>query len=131
MALANLVFQRQAFTYASVVSSFAHRAMARLNLHPSAWPEPAARTRFLADADPQILSGHPTSLAELIDASHWLAGVMGWFIMRDARGASGAVQAPADQALDAQGRVVDRDGMAFQGQAASSCVLASADQRDA
>lgn len=68
MAVANLVFQRQAFTYVSVISSFAHRAMARLNLHPSAWPEPAARTRFLADADPQILSGHPTSLAELLDA---------------------------------------------------------------
>ncbi|WP_372969250.1 AMP-binding protein [Microbacterium sp.] len=68
MALVNLVFQRQAFTYASVISSFAHRAMARLNLHPSAWPAPAARTRFLADADPQILSGHPTSLAELLDA---------------------------------------------------------------
>jgi phenylacetate-CoA ligase len=67
MAVANLVFQRQAFTYVSVISSFEQRAMARLNLHPSAWPGPDARERFLAEADPQILSGHPTSLAELLD----------------------------------------------------------------
>ncbi|WP_341955126.1 AMP-binding protein [Microbacterium sp. LWH13-1.2] len=68
MAVANLVFQRQAFTYVSVISSFSHRAMARLNLHPSAWSDGDARARFLAEADPQILSGHPTSLAELLDA---------------------------------------------------------------
>lgn len=68
MAVANLVFQRQAFTYVSVISTFAHRAMARLNLHPSAWDDVDARVRFLAEADPQILSGHPTSLAELLDA---------------------------------------------------------------
>ncbi|WP_431071093.1 CoF synthetase [Microbacterium phyllosphaerae] len=68
MAVANLVFQRQAFTYVSVISSFAHRAMARLNLHPSAWDDIDARARFLGEADPQILSGHPTSLAELLDA---------------------------------------------------------------
>lgn len=68
MAVANLVFQRQAFTYVSVISSFAQRAMARLNLHPSAWPAPDSRHRFLAEADPRMLSGHPTSLAELLDA---------------------------------------------------------------
>nr|WP_201471284.1 CoF synthetase [Microbacterium hydrocarbonoxydans] len=68
MGVANLVFQRQAFTYVSVVSSFEQRAMARLNLHPSAWPGVDARERFLAEADPQILSGHPTSLAELLDS---------------------------------------------------------------
>lgn len=68
MAVANLVFQQQAFTYVSVISSFAHRAMARLNLHPSAWRDVDSRSRFLAEADPQILSGHPTSLAELLDA---------------------------------------------------------------
>lgn len=67
MAVANLVFQRQAFTYVSVISSFAQRAMARINLHPASWADPSARRRFLAEADPQILSGHPTSLAELLD----------------------------------------------------------------
>ena len=66
MAVANLVFQRQAFTYVSVISSFAHRAMARLNLHPMSWGGLAARARFLAPAAPQILTGHPTRLAALL-----------------------------------------------------------------
>src|SRR5690606_5155969 len=65
MAVANLVHQRQAFTYVSVLSAFGQRTAARLNLHPSAWPSPAARRRFLADADPEILTGDPTSLGEL------------------------------------------------------------------
>nr|WP_314841186.1 AMP-binding protein [uncultured Microbacterium sp.] len=68
MAVANLVFQRQAFTYVSVISSFSHRAMTRLNLHPSAWGDQVSRAAFLGEADPQILSGHPTSLAELLDS---------------------------------------------------------------
>lgn len=68
LAVANLVFQRQAFTYVSLVSSFNHRAMARVNLHSSCWPDEGARERFLSEADPQILSGHPTSLAELVDS---------------------------------------------------------------
>jgi phenylacetate-CoA ligase len=66
MALVNLVQQTQAFTYVSVISSFEHRAMARLNLHPAAWPEPGARVRYLADADPQVVTGNPTSLAALL-----------------------------------------------------------------
>ncbi|WP_448720943.1 CoF synthetase [Microbacterium natoriense] len=67
MAVANLVFQRQAFTYVSVISSFGQRAMARINLHSSSWRDLAARARFLAEADPQVLSGHPASLAEVLD----------------------------------------------------------------
>lgn len=66
-ALASVVFQRQAFTYVSLVSGFAHRAMARLNLDVGAWRRPSDRVTFLRDADPQVISGHPTSLAELLD----------------------------------------------------------------
>ncbi|AZS43124.1 Phenylacetate-coenzyme A ligase [Microbacterium oleivorans] len=65
-AVASVVFQRQAFTYVSLVSGFAHRAMARLNLDTGAWRTPSDRTDFLRDADPQVISGHPTSLAELL-----------------------------------------------------------------
>lgn len=65
-ALAHLVHQAQAFTYVSLVSAFDARAMARLNLHPGSWPAPSAPARFLADADPQVLTGNPTSLAELL-----------------------------------------------------------------
>lgn len=67
-ALVNLVHQSQAFTYLSLVSSFSHRPMARLNLHPSAWRDAGSRARFLADADPQVISGHPTSLDELLSS---------------------------------------------------------------
>ena len=65
LALANLVNQRQAYTYASVVPGFGDSPMARLNLSPSQWPR---RNDFLAAHDPQVLSGSPASLAELLDA---------------------------------------------------------------
>lgn len=66
LAVVQVVHQRQAFTYVSIVSSFDQRAMARVNLHGSAWPTDAARAAFLADADPQVVTGNPTSLAELL-----------------------------------------------------------------
>ncbi|MFG6504655.1 AMP-binding protein [Microbacterium sp. P05] len=66
LALAHVVFQAQAFTYVSLISSFALRAMARVNLHEQAWGDPGARARFLAAADPQVITGHPTSLGELL-----------------------------------------------------------------
>ena len=65
LAVANLVNQRQAYTYASVVPGFGDSAMARLNLSPTQWPQ---RNDFLASHDPQVLSGSPASLAELLDA---------------------------------------------------------------
>ncbi|MBD3940261.1 CoF synthetase [Microbacterium sp. NEAU-LLC] len=66
LALVNVVHQRQAFTYVSLVSSFAQRAMARVNLHGSAWAAASDRSDFLRDAAPQAISGNPTSLAELL-----------------------------------------------------------------
>ena len=66
LALAHVVHQRQAFTYVSLVSGFAHRAMVRVNLHGDAWHEASDRSAFLADADPQVITGNPTSLAELL-----------------------------------------------------------------
>jgi phenylacetate-CoA ligase len=66
LALAHLVHQKQAFTYVSLVSGFEAQAMVRLNLHEASWPDAGARARFLADADPQVLTGNPTSLAELL-----------------------------------------------------------------
>jgi len=65
LAIANLVNQRQAYTYASIVPGFGEAAMARLNLSPTQWPQ---RNAFLASHDPQVLSGSPASLAELLDA---------------------------------------------------------------
>lgn len=66
MALAYVVHQRQAFTYASSISSFGQATMARLNLHPSQWPVAGQRTGFLLAQQPQAITGNPTSLAELL-----------------------------------------------------------------
>ncbi|MGU7735502.1 hypothetical protein ACV2XP_24405, partial [Escherichia coli] len=67
LALLWVLQQRQAFTYVSIVSGFAQRAMARVNLDAGAWREASHRRRFLRDADPQVITGNPTSLAELLD----------------------------------------------------------------
>lgn len=82
MAVAQLVHQRQAFTYASLASSFGFATLARVNLHPDQWSEPGRRATFLASQQPQVLSGNPTSLGELLDpafraALHPLAIVSG------------------------------------------------------
>ena len=66
LALAYVVHQRQAFTYTSSISSFGQAPMARLNLHPSQWPAAGQRTGFLVDQQPQVFTGNPTSLAELL-----------------------------------------------------------------
>ncbi|WP_127794025.1 AMP-binding protein [Agromyces sp. LHK192] len=66
MAIAHVVHQRQAFTYASVISGFDQRTMARVNLHQGQWPAGATRRAFLLDQDPQVITGDPTSLAELL-----------------------------------------------------------------
>lgn len=67
MALAHLVHQRQAFTYVSIVSGFGQRAMARINLHEGQWASASPRASFFAEADPQVLTGNPTSLAEALE----------------------------------------------------------------
>lgn len=66
MALAYVVHQRQAFTYTSSISSFGQATMARLNLHPSEWPAAGQRAGFLLAQQPQVITGNPTSLAELL-----------------------------------------------------------------
>jgi phenylacetate-CoA ligase len=66
MALAHVVKQRQAFTYASVISSFGQATMARVNLDEKQWTSREGRTRFLSAQNPQAFSGSPTSLAELL-----------------------------------------------------------------
>ncbi|MFW0782992.1 CoF synthetase [Gordonia sp. CPCC 206044] len=63
MALAHIVFQRQAFTYASVISTFDQMTMARINLEPRSWPD---RDDFLLDVSPQVFSGTPAALEALL-----------------------------------------------------------------
>ena len=65
LAVALVVHQHQAFTYASIVPGFGDAAMARLNLDPREWPT-GGRERFLAEMDPQLVSGNPASLEALL-----------------------------------------------------------------
>ncbi|MCW5953198.1 MAG: AMP-binding protein [Propionibacteriaceae bacterium] len=74
MALVNLVMQHQAFTYASVISGFEQASMARINLTETDWPYPGARRDFLLAQNPQVITGDPSTLAELLASD--LVGVV-------------------------------------------------------
>ncbi|MEP7763888.1 AMP-binding protein [Sanguibacter sp. 25GB23B1] len=67
MALANVVDQRAAFTYVSMLTALSggEAPMARVNLHPSAWRELAHRAAFLTESNPQVISSSPLALLEL------------------------------------------------------------------
>lgn len=68
LGLVQTVFQRQAFTYTSVLPGFGEAMMARLNLHPGTWA--GGRTQrdgFLRHTDPQVISGTPTALEVLLE----------------------------------------------------------------
>lgn len=68
LALAHTVRQRQAFSYAGVISSFGQAGMVRINLDEHAWERGAAqRDAFLLETDPQVITGNPTSLATLLE----------------------------------------------------------------
>lgn len=67
MALAYVLLQREAFTYVSLITGFESMPMARLNLEASQWPTLEARAAFLADANPQVITGDPASLEALLD----------------------------------------------------------------
>jgi phenylacetate-CoA ligase len=78
MALLNVVNQIQAFTYASVISGFDQATMARINLNVGDWESTAAPADFLAAQNPQVITGDPATLEDLLapelrDAVHPLA----------------------------------------------------------
>lgn len=59
--------QRRCFTYASVVPSMGEAGLAKINLHPDDWADPADRARYLDAMAPEILAGDPISFAALLD----------------------------------------------------------------
>lgn len=58
-------FQRRCFTYVSVTPTMDESGLAKLNLHPDDWRDPADRARYLDALDPEIYTGDPLSFAEL------------------------------------------------------------------
>jgi phenylacetate-CoA ligase len=65
-------WQRRCFTYVSVTPSMGESGLIKLNLHPDDWRDPADRGRYLDAMAPEVLSGDPISLEQLlaIDFAH-------------------------------------------------------------
>jgi phenylacetate-CoA ligase len=58
-------FQRRCFTYVSVTPQMNEAGLAKINLHPDDWRDPADRAAYLDALDPEIYTGDPVSFAEL------------------------------------------------------------------
>jgi phenylacetate-CoA ligase len=59
-------FQLTCFTYVSVTPSMNEAGLAKINLHPADWHDPADRARYLAALAPELIAGDPLSFAELL-----------------------------------------------------------------
>lgn len=59
-------FQQRCFTYVSVNPLQGECGLAKINLHPAEWRHPADRAAYLEAMAPELISGDPVSLAELL-----------------------------------------------------------------
>jgi phenylacetate-CoA ligase len=59
-------FQQNCFTYISVTPSMDEAGLAKINLHPADWHDPADRARYLAALAPEVIAGDPLSFTELL-----------------------------------------------------------------
>jgi phenylacetate-CoA ligase len=60
-----LGLQRRCFTYVSVTPTMDESGLAKINLHPDDWRDPADRARYLDALAPEVYAGDPLSFAEL------------------------------------------------------------------
>lgn len=61
-----LGFQERCFTYVSVTPTMDESGLAKLNLHPNDWRDPADRARYLDALAPEIVAGDPISFTEYL-----------------------------------------------------------------
>ena len=59
--------QRRCFTYVSVTPQMDEAGLAKINLHPDDWRDPADRARYLDAMAPEVVAGDPISFAALLD----------------------------------------------------------------
>lgn len=59
-------FQQKCFTYVSVTPTMDESGLAKINLHPNDWHDPAHRARYLEAMAPEVIAGDPISFAELL-----------------------------------------------------------------
>jgi phenylacetate-CoA ligase len=64
-----LGFQRECFTYVSVTPAMGESGLAKINLHPVDWRDPADRARYLEALDAEVCAGDPISYAALLELS--------------------------------------------------------------
>lgn len=62
-----LGFQRRCFTYVSVTPQMDESGLAKINLHPDDWRDPADRGRYLEALDAEVYAGDPISFTELLE----------------------------------------------------------------
>jgi len=58
--------QRRCFTYVSVTPLMDDSGLAKINLHPDDWRDPADRTTYLDALDAEVIAGDPISFGELL-----------------------------------------------------------------
>ena len=61
-----LGLQSKCFTYVSVTPTRDESGLAKINLHPNDWRDPADRAAYLDAVAPEVLAGDPISFAELL-----------------------------------------------------------------
>jgi phenylacetate-CoA ligase len=61
-----LGMQRKCFTYVSVTPTMHESGLAKINLHPDDWRDPADRARYIDAMQPEVIAGDPISFAELL-----------------------------------------------------------------
>jgi len=61
-----LGLQRRCFTYVSVTPLMDESGLAKINLHPDDWRDPAHRATYLDALDAEVIAGDPLSFGELL-----------------------------------------------------------------
>src|SRR6185369_3802136 len=56
-------FQKKCFTYVSVTPTMDESGLAKINLHPSDWRDPADRAKYLDALDTEVYTGDPIAFA--------------------------------------------------------------------
>jgi phenylacetate-CoA ligase len=59
-------YQQQCFTYVSLIHSLNNKGLIKTNFHPADWPSPESRAIYLDDMAPDVITGDPLSLYELM-----------------------------------------------------------------
>lgn len=59
-------FQRKCFTYVSVTPTMDESGLAKINLHPADWRDPADRAKYLDGLAAEVWTGDPIAFAELL-----------------------------------------------------------------